>query len=104
MSDTLKAEVERKANELIETALTPKYVQPPPKNPKFNYVIGLSTKWHGRYFYLLATYACPGPSAISPRSARFAISGIGLASIARTASSTGYSTRCNLTDRPSTIA
>ncbi len=66
VSDALKAEVERKANELIETALTPKYVQPPPKNPKFNYVTGLSTKWHGRYFYFVATYACPFPDAISP--------------------------------------
>ena len=66
MSDALKVEVERKANELIETALTPKHVLPPPKNPKFNYVTGLSTKWHGRYFYLVATYACPGPNAISP--------------------------------------
>ena len=51
---------------MIETGLTPKHVLPPPENPEFNYVIGLSTKWHGRYFYLVATYACPGPNAISP--------------------------------------
>lgn len=63
-SDATKAEVERKANELIGTALTAKHVQPPPENPKFNYVTGLSTKWHGRYFYLVATYACPGPNAV----------------------------------------
>jgi hypothetical protein len=65
-SDATKAEVERKANELIETALKPKHVLPPPKNPKFNYITGLSTKWHGRYFYLVSTYARPGPNAISP--------------------------------------
>jgi hypothetical protein len=65
-SDALKGEVERKANELIGTALTPKYVQPPPKNPKFNYVTGLSTRWNGRFFYFVATYACPFPDAISP--------------------------------------
>jgi hypothetical protein len=65
-SDATKAEVERKANELIETALTAKHVQPPPKEPKYNYVTGLSTKWHGRYFYFVATYVCPGPNAISP--------------------------------------
>jgi hypothetical protein len=64
--DTLKAEVERKANELIETTLRQKYIQPPSKNPQFNYLIGLSTKWHSRYFYFVATYACPGPNAISP--------------------------------------
>ena len=66
VSDAHKAEVERKANELIETTLKAKYVETPPKDPKFNYVIALSTKWHGRYFYLVATYACPGPNAISP--------------------------------------
>jgi len=66
VSDALKAEVERKANALIETVLKPKHVEPPPKDPKFNYVIGLSTKWHGRFFYLVATYACPGPNALSP--------------------------------------
>ena len=66
VSDALKAEVERKANELIETTLKAKYVETPPKDPKFNYVIGLSAKWHGRYFYFVATYACPGPNAISP--------------------------------------
>ena len=65
-SDATRAEVERKANELIGTALTPKHVQPPPENPQFNYVVGLSTKWHGRYFYLVATYACPGPNAVAP--------------------------------------
>jgi len=66
MSDATKAEIERKANELIETTLKSKYVEPPPKEPKFNYVIGLSTKWHSRYFYFVATYACPEPNAISP--------------------------------------
>jgi len=65
-SAATKAEVEKKANELIASALTPKHIQPPPENPKNNYVTGLSTKWHGRYFYFVATYACPGPNAISP--------------------------------------
>ena len=65
-SAATKAEVEKKANELIASALTPKHIQPPPENPKNNYVTGLSTKWHGRYFYFVATYACQGPNAISP--------------------------------------
>ena len=66
VSDALKGEVERKANALIATALKAKYVASPPKDPQFNSVIGLSTKWHGRYYYLVATHACPGPNAISP--------------------------------------
>lgn len=66
VSDHVKAEVESKANELVATLLAPKHVQPPPKDPKFNYVIGLSTRWHGRFFYFVATYACPFPGALSP--------------------------------------
>ena len=64
--DTLKAEVERKAKELVETALKPKHVQPPPRSPRFNYIIDLWTKWRRNYFYFGATYASPGPTAISP--------------------------------------
>ena len=66
VSDALKAEVGRKAHALIETVLTSKYVQPPPKEPRFSYVTGLSTKWHGRFVYFVATYACPFPDAVSP--------------------------------------
>lgn len=63
---TLKAEVEGKAKELIETVLKPRYVMPPPKEEHFNYLIDIGTKWHGSYFYFIATYACPGPNAIAP--------------------------------------
>ena len=60
-----KAEVVRAANAFIEAELTPR-LKPPPKNPRFNYVTGFATKWHGRFFYLIAEYASPGPNAISP--------------------------------------
>ena len=66
VSDATKAEVERAASGVIATALTAKHVGPPPDNSKYNYVTGLSTKWHGRYFYFVATYTCPGPNAASP--------------------------------------
>jgi hypothetical protein len=62
----LKAEVERKADELIETVLKPKHVKKPPEDADFNYLTGISARWHGGYFYLVATYACPGPNALSP--------------------------------------
>ncbi|NIL97983.1 MAG: hypothetical protein GTO53_09540 [Planctomycetales bacterium] len=64
--DTLKADVERKAKKLVETLLKPKYIKPPPKSPEFNYIIDIWTKWHRHYFYFGATYASPGPTAISP--------------------------------------
>ena len=61
-----RVQVEQKARELIEKVLKPKHIQQPPADPEFNYVIDLGTKWHGRHFYFVATYACPGPNAISP--------------------------------------
>jgi hypothetical protein len=64
--DLIKAEVEAKANELIEGYLKPEYIKPPPKNWRWNYLTGISTKWHGAFFYLVGHYACPGPNAISP--------------------------------------
>jgi hypothetical protein len=61
--ETLKMEVTRKANELIETVLKPQHIQPPPENPQFNYIVDIYGKWYHNYFYLCATYACPGPNA-----------------------------------------
>ncbi len=39
---------------------------PPPKDPRFNYLVDISTKWHGRFFYFVGKYASPGPNAVSP--------------------------------------
>ena len=65
-SDATKQEVETKADALIESVLKPRYVEPPPDEPRFNYIIDLFTKWHGRYFYFCSRYASPGPTAIQP--------------------------------------
>ena len=64
--DTVKAGVEIKAMALVNDTLKPEHVEPPPKNPKWNYIVDLYTKWHGNYFYFCAKYACPGPNAMSP--------------------------------------
>lgn len=65
-SAPIREEVDRKAKELIESTLAEKFIRPAPADPRFNYVIGLSTKWRGRFFYLVLTYACPPPDALSP--------------------------------------
>jgi hypothetical protein len=62
----IKAELEKKANELIEKVLKPKHIQPPPMDAQFNYITDISAKWHGSTFYFVSTYACPGPNALSP--------------------------------------
>jgi hypothetical protein len=64
--DDIKAKMETKARELIDTVLKPKHIKPPPKDARFNYLIGLASKWHGPYFYFTSTCACPGPNALSP--------------------------------------
>ena len=64
--EAVKAEVEAKAKELIETVLKPKHVQPPPTGHQLNYVTDITTKWLGSKCYFVSIYACPGPNAISP--------------------------------------
>ena len=66
MPDDLKAEVEAQADELIKTFLKPKYVKRPPKDKRWNYLTGISTKWHRSFFYFVGDYASPGPNALSP--------------------------------------
>ena len=66
LPDSLKADVEAKATDLIEGVLKPKYVQPPPKEGQFNYITDIGAKWYRNYFYFISTYACPGPNALSP--------------------------------------
>jgi hypothetical protein len=39
--DGVKVEVEAKATELINAILKPEHIKPPPKNPKWNYIIDL---------------------------------------------------------------
>ncbi|MFO0794251.1 MAG: hypothetical protein U0586_09300 [Candidatus Brocadiaceae bacterium] len=64
--DTVKANVEAKASDFIETVLKPKHVRPTSGNEHFNYIVDIYSKWHQSYFYFCAKYASPAPNAISP--------------------------------------
>jgi hypothetical protein len=64
--EDVKLEVETKARELIESFLKSEYIKSPPEDMRFNYVVDIYTKWYHSSFYFCATYACPGPQAISP--------------------------------------
>jgi hypothetical protein len=71
--DLIKANVETKANELIETVLKPNHIKPSFRDERFNYIVDIYSKWYRNYYYFCAKYACPGPNAISPFfEARFA--------------------------------
>lgn len=66
LPDTLKAEVEAKASDLIASILKPKHVQPSQEDQSFNYITDIGTKWYRNYFYFFSTYASPDPNALSP--------------------------------------
>jgi len=58
--------VQRQAQELIDSSLKPRHIQPPPEKAEFNYLVDIYTKWHGPFFYFCSTYRSPGPRARSP--------------------------------------
>jgi hypothetical protein len=72
---SLKAAIERQAQQFITSELNPKYIQQPPSDhqPTASYITRIYTQWHGRYCYFCATYAHPSPNALAPTSeTRFA--------------------------------
>ena len=66
MPEALKAEVQAKADELIEMQLKPRFIEPPPEDRRWNYIIDIWARWHRSFFHFGSTYASPGPNALSP--------------------------------------
>jgi hypothetical protein len=64
--DALKTKVQDRANQLVEEFLKPNFIKKPPKKPRWNYIIDIHTKWHRSFFYFIATFRSPGPTAITP--------------------------------------
>ena len=66
LSKWQKADRLAEAEKLLETYYRPRFVQPPPRKPICNYLVGFSATWHGSYLRFIARYACPHPQAFSP--------------------------------------
>lgn len=66
VSERIRADLDARATKLVEVVLKPRYMRPPPKKPRFNYITDVWVKWIGSAFYFGTTYTCPGPNAISP--------------------------------------
>ncbi len=66
LPEALKREVTTRAQEMIETVLKPRYIQPPPENPQFNYIVDIYGKWYRKAFYFCAQYHVPHPNATEP--------------------------------------
>ena len=64
--DYLKVEIQKKADQLVETTLKPEHIKTPPEDYEFNYIVDIFTQWHSGFFYFCAKYHSPGPRAISP--------------------------------------
>ena len=64
--DSVRNKITAKADEIVQTVFKPQYIKPPPKKPRFNYIVDIYTKWHKNCLYFRAKFACPGPNALSP--------------------------------------
>jgi hypothetical protein len=62
----IQHEVERRAQELIDSTLKRRYIQPPPKQTDLNYLVDLYARWRGPFFYFCSRYRSPRPRALSP--------------------------------------
>jgi len=66
LPDSIKAEVETKAADLIEKVLKPTQIQKPPKGADFNYLSDIGANWYRNSFYFTSTYTTPSSNALAP--------------------------------------
>ena len=64
--ELVKIEVKQVCDELVESVLKPRNIDPDTKEERFNYIVDIFTKWYRNYFYFYAKYHSPGPNAIEP--------------------------------------
>jgi hypothetical protein len=79
--DGVKLTVTTQAEALIAEVLKPKFVHPPPDEPRWNYIVDVHGKWQGNSFTIFMKYHCPNPNATSPefdaKFARIEYAGVG---------------------------
>jgi len=62
----VQQEVQRRAQELIDSTLKHRHIQPAPEKPQFNYLVDIYSRWRGPFFYFCSKYCCPGAGCLSP--------------------------------------
>jgi hypothetical protein len=62
---TLMSCARPRAQELIDSTLKPRYIQPPPKKAELNYLVDLYAQWRGPFFYFCSRYCSPGPRPVA---------------------------------------
>ncbi len=58
--ETMRREVEARAQGLIDTVFKPKHVRTAPEYPSWNYITDIVGRWQRGFFYLGSIYASPG--------------------------------------------
>lgn len=64
--ELVKIEVKQVCDELVESVLKPRSIDPDPQEDRFNYIVDIYTKWYRNYLHFCAKYRCPGPNAVEP--------------------------------------
>jgi hypothetical protein len=59
----VKKKTAEEAQKHIDSELKPTHIKAAGKNPQFNYIVDLYTKWHGPFFYFCAKYRVPSSGA-----------------------------------------
>ena len=68
--NAIKVEVTRRATELIEKVLKPKFVQPPPEGVQLNYVVDIKLKWLGTKCFFVAIFQSRDATTFEEKFAR----------------------------------
>jgi len=63
--DYLKADVQKRADQFVETFLKSNFIKPPPADTQWNYIVDIYTKWYRSYFYFCSKYHCPPTTAMA---------------------------------------
>lgn len=61
----VKAAVQEKADDLVQSFLKPTFIKPPPEDYEWNYIVDIDTLWYGNCLYFRSKYRVPSPHALS---------------------------------------
>jgi hypothetical protein len=68
----IKQEVQRRAQDLIDSTLKPRHIQPPPKKTQFNYLVDIHSGWRGPFSYFCSPDLVARPGRLFPVITRLA--------------------------------
>jgi hypothetical protein len=64
--EAVKAQVQKRADELVASFFRPDFVKPAPEDERFNFISDITTRWRTAFFTFTAVFTCPSPEALAP--------------------------------------